>query len=97
MRLCKEKIRRPKAQLDLYLDTAVKDNEKIFINTQANIGGLRKIFIFHWMCRDHPSKGWGTLVPGLVVDWAELGSPVYDPKAIFQMKKVYDSKYSCRY
>lgn len=30
MKLCKEKIRRPKAQLELNLATAVKDKKKIF-------------------------------------------------------------------
>jgi len=30
VRLCREKIRRAKAQLELYLATAVKDNKKCF-------------------------------------------------------------------
>ncbi|GAB0210066.1 hypothetical protein GRJ2_003472400 [Grus japonensis] len=49
MRLCREKIRKAKAQLELNLATAVKDNKNVSINTLATKGGLRRLSILYWM------------------------------------------------
>ena len=46
MKLCGEKIRRAKAQLELNLATAVKDNKKCFYNYTNN---KRRISILYWM------------------------------------------------
>jgi len=49
IRLCREKIRRTKAQLELFLMTGVKDNKKMFLQMLATKGGLRRISILYWM------------------------------------------------
>ena len=49
VRLCREKIRRVKAHLELNLATAVKDNKNVSINTLATKGELRRISILYWM------------------------------------------------
>jgi len=46
MRLCRVKIRRAKAQLELNLATAVKS---VSVNTPATKGGLRRISILCWI------------------------------------------------
>ena len=52
VRLCREKIRRVKAQLELNVGTAVKDNKNVSINTLATKGELRRISILYWMRGD---------------------------------------------
>jgi len=49
VRLCREKSRRAKAQLQVNLATAVKDNKKCFYKYISRKGGLRRIFILYWM------------------------------------------------
>ena len=52
--MCREKLRKAKAQLELSLAAGVKENKKnIFTNTLTVSGGLRKISILYWMW-------WGT-------------------------------------
>lgn len=43
MRLCREKVVRTEAQVELNLATAVKDNTNVSINTLETKGGLRTI------------------------------------------------------
>ncbi|GAB0178011.1 hypothetical protein GRJ2_000266400 [Grus japonensis] len=45
VRLCREKIRRAKAWLELNLASAIEDKKNIFINTLATEGGLKRISI----------------------------------------------------
>jgi len=49
MRLCRKKIRMAKAQQELNLDTAVKDNKNVPINTLPQKGGLKTISVIYWM------------------------------------------------
>ena len=49
VRLCREKIRRAKAQLELNLATAVKGSKNVSINIVATKGGLRRIAILYWV------------------------------------------------
>ncbi|KAK4832555.1 LOW QUALITY PROTEIN: hypothetical protein QYF61_024055 [Mycteria americana] len=49
VRLCREKIRRAKAQLELNVATAVKDNKTVSIKPLATKGGPRRISILYWM------------------------------------------------
>ena len=60
MRLCREKIRRAKAQLDLNLATAVKEGKKCFYKyisnnrrTKENLHPLLDVG------GEHSDKGWG--------------------------------------
>jgi len=48
VRLCRENIRRAKAELALNPATAVKDNKNISINTLTTKRGLRRISILYW-------------------------------------------------
>lgn len=48
VRLCRDKIRRAKGQLELNLATAVKENRKCFYNPLATKGRLR-ISILYWI------------------------------------------------
>ena len=50
VKLCREKIRKARAQLELNLATKVKENN-ISINTSTARGGLRRISIPCWMLR----------------------------------------------
>ena len=50
VKLCREKIRKDKAQLELNLATKVKENN-ISINTSTARGGLGRISIPCWMLR----------------------------------------------
>jgi len=56
MRLCREKIRRAKAQLELNLAIAVKDNKKYLCKYISTKGGLRRISILYWMRVKHSDK-----------------------------------------
>lgn len=49
VRLCRGKIRRAKAQVELNVLTAIKYNRNVSINVLATKGGLRRISILHWM------------------------------------------------
>ena len=51
VKLCREKIRKAKSQLELNLATKVKDTINISINTSAVRGGLERISIPCWMQR----------------------------------------------
>lgn len=61
VRLCREKIRRPKAQLELNLSTAVKNNKNVSINILVTKGGLKRLSILYcmwWECLScHRDKG----------------------------------------
>lgn len=47
VKLCREQVRRAKAQLELILPNALKDNENVFINTQTRKCGVRRLFILY--------------------------------------------------
>lgn len=47
VRLCREKFRKGKAQLELNSATSVQDNIKCFYKYISNEGGLRKISILY--------------------------------------------------
>lgn len=49
VRLCREKVVRTEARVELNLATAVKDNTNVSVNTLETKGGLRTISILYWM------------------------------------------------
>ena len=49
VKMCREKIRKAKAQLELNLATGVERYKKPFTNTSVVRGGLRRTFILYWM------------------------------------------------
>lgn len=57
VKLCREKIRRAKAQLELNLAIAVKDNNNVSVNILATKGGLRDSRSFIGCGGKHIDKG----------------------------------------
>jgi len=49
VRSCREQIRKAKAQLELRLDTVVRDKKNVLTNTSTTERGSRRISIPYWM------------------------------------------------
>ena len=49
VKMCREKVRKVEAQLELNLAAGVKWNKKLFTNISTVRGRPRRISIFYWM------------------------------------------------